>query len=123
MTHPHRTPELRPPCAPWTLARPTRPGRARSRTDGVDRASVDERQRETWTRRETRIIGVPYGSRTRVAAVKETRFSYPTEIGTISLPFVNWKHKPAVAANLWFKSHLTLEGFLCRDTKQFLAVS
>src|SRR5216683_4324193 len=75
MTHPHRTPELRPPCAPWTLARPTRPGRARSRTDGVGRASVDERQRETWTRRETRIIGIPYGSRTRVAAVKEMRIT------------------------------------------------
>ncbi len=54
-------------------------------------------------------LGVPYGNRTRVAAVKETRFSYPTEIGTMSLPFVNWKHKPAVAANLWFKSQLTCD--------------
>ena len=38
MTHPHRAPELRPPCAPGTLARPTRAGRARSGTDGVGRA-------------------------------------------------------------------------------------
>src|SRR5260370_36626887 len=32
----------------------------------------------------------------------------PGKFGTISLLFVNWKHKPSVAANSWFKSHKQL---------------
>src|SRR4030081_1653887 len=51
--------------------------RAHARSEGSGRFG---------TGRQTVIesIGVPYLSRTRVTAVKETRFSYPTEIGTIT---------------------------------------
>jgi hypothetical protein len=59
MTHPHRAPELRPPCAPGTLARPTRavaPDRERS---GLVGRHLGERQRETLDKDRERDAEMP----------------------------------------------------------------
>jgi hypothetical protein len=61
-------------------------------------------------------FGDDFGISNASASTRPPCLDVLNEIGTISLPFMNWKHKPSVAANLWFKSQQR-----CDFTQMFAA--